>query len=106
MIKKTTHILNLIKSKVLFKDPKAEIILFGSHAKGTSNKNSDYDILILLNRKKVNRDIEKEFREALFDVELETGQPISTLVFSKNDWEERHSVTPLYRNIKNDGVRL
>ena len=92
--------------KVLLKDPDAEIILFGSHARGDARQDSDWDILILLNKPTVSRTMEKEFREELFDVELETGQPISTFVFSKNDWEDKHSITPLYQNIKKEGIRL
>ena len=54
----------------------------------------------------VNRDTEKEFRNELFDVELETGEPISAFIYSKNDWETKFSVTPLYQNIKTEGKHL
>jgi predicted nucleotidyltransferase len=80
--------------------------LFGSHARGDSNSNSDWDILVLLNNLTVDRKLEKEFREELFDVELQVGEPISTFVFSKKDWETKHSVTPLYFNVKRDGIIL
>ena len=43
---KEKHIINLIKSKIQSKNPDAEIILFGSHARGTANQDSDWDILI------------------------------------------------------------
>jgi len=81
-------------------------MLFGSRARGNATTNSDWDILILLNSPKVTRDKEKEYREELFEVELETGEPISTFVFSKNEWESKHSVTPLYQNVKTDGILL
>ncbi|MCX6353264.1 MAG: nucleotidyltransferase domain-containing protein [Bacteroidetes bacterium] len=106
MSKNEKNILGLIKSKVLGKDAGAEIILFGSHARGEAGKNSDWDILILLNQPNVTRVTEKEFMDELFEVELEVGESISTFVFSKKDWEQRHSVTPLYQNIKRDGVRI
>jgi len=38
-----------IKAKIMEKDPTAEVILFGSHARGDANKDSDWDILILVN---------------------------------------------------------
>lgn len=100
------NIARMIKSKIYQKDPNAEVILFGSHAKGNSRSDSDWDILILLNNVQVNRKLEKEYREELFDIELEIGEPITTLVFSKSDWETRHIVTPLYENIKRDGIHL
>ena len=86
MNKHEQHIADLIGSRLRRKNPDAEIILFGSHARGDRNSNSDWDILVLLNNLTVDRKLEKEYREELFDVELEVGGPISTFVFSKNDW--------------------
>lgn len=100
------YIKNLIRTRIKEKNPNAEIILFGSQARGDFNKDSDWDILILLNQLDVSRDTEMEYREELFEVELETGEPISTFVFSKNDWESKHKITPLYQNIKTEGVEL
>jgi len=50
--------------------------------------------------------VEQEFREQIFDVELETAQPISTFVFSKADWEGKHRATPFYHNIQKEGIRF
>jgi predicted nucleotidyltransferase len=106
MTSKEKQIIRLIKSRISRKDSGAEVILFGSHARGDATSNSDWDILILLQNAMVDRNLEKEYREELFEVELETGEPISTLVFSKTDWENRHSATPLYRNIKREGILI
>jgi predicted nucleotidyltransferase len=100
------YIKNLIRTRIKRKNPNAEIILFGSQARGDFNKDSDWDILILLNQFDVSRDTEMEYREELFEVELETGEPISTFVFSKTDWESKHKITPLYQNIKSEGIKL
>ncbi|OFX39075.1 MAG: hypothetical protein A2X08_03765 [Bacteroidetes bacterium GWA2_32_17] len=106
MNSKEKHIIALIKSKIQGKNPEADIILFGSHARGNANNDSDWDILILLKSSDVSRKLEQEYRHELFDVELETGEPISTFVFSKTDWETNHSVTPLYYNISREGIRI
>lgn len=96
----------MIKARIKHKNPFADIILFGSHARGQSHKDSDWDILILLNQPNVNRLIEKEYADELFELELEIGESISTFVFSKNDWEQKHEITPLYQNIKREGIYL
>jgi len=106
MNSKEQHIVNLIKSRISKKNPKAEVVLFGSHARGQANSNSDWDILILLNNISVDRNLEREYREELFDIELEIEEPISTFVYSKKDWESKFVVTPLYKNIKQDGILL
>jgi len=60
----------------------------------------------LLNSRKVSRKTEQEFRHALIDIELETGEAISTFVFSKSDWENSYNITSLYESIKNEGIHL
>jgi hypothetical protein len=55
---------------------------------------------------RVDRGTEREYRNKVFEVELETGHPISTFVFSKQDWESTYSITPFYQNIQKEGVRV
>lgn len=106
MNKKELHIAQKIKERIKRKNPFADVILFGSHARGKTHKDSDWDILILLSQTNVNRLIEKEYRDELYDIELEIGEPISALVYSKNEWEQKHAITPLYQNIKREGIIL
>ena len=106
MSEREKNIMKKIKARIEQKNPLAQIILFGSHARGKSNKNSDWDILILLNQPQVNRNTEREYRDELYELELEIGEPISTFVFSKTEWEQKHLMTPLYQNIKREGINL
>lgn len=106
MNQKEIEITQKIKARIRKKNPLADIVLYGSHARGQSHKDSDWDILILLNQTNVNRLVEKEYRDELFDIELEIGEPISTFVFSKSDWEQKYHMTPLYQNIKREGIKL
>jgi predicted nucleotidyltransferase len=106
MNQKEKDIIQRIKARIKQKNPFAEIVLYGSHARGQSHKDSDWDIIILLDQPVVNRLVEKEYRDELFDIELEIGEPISTFVFSKNDWEQKYRMTPLYQNIKREGIHI
>ncbi len=96
----------LIRQQIIRKEPAAKIVLFGSRARGDMHPESDWDILILLPQAKVGRTTEMEFRDLLFDLQLETGEGISTFVYSEKEWEDKYSITPLYENIKNEGVLL
>ena len=62
--------------------------------------------MILLNRKNVDKKVEQTFRHHLFDIELEIGVPISVFVYSKSDWEGKHSITPLFKSIKKEGILI
>lgn len=95
-----------IKSSVLSAEPGATIILFGSKARGTDTADSDWDILILLDKNQVSFKDEQKLRHRLFEVELEADEAISTFVYSLQDWNTRMTVTPLYKNIVSEGVTL
>lgn len=100
------HIFQLITRRIKELDSSAEVILYGSHAKGLAHPDSDWDILILLNQDNVTLKTEQDFRHHLLDVELEIGEPISVFVRSKSIWESKYRITPIYRSIKTEGVRL
>ena len=99
-------ITKLIGTRIKKADPTAEVILFGSRARGHAKDDSDWDILILIDNPKKDRSIEQIYRDQLFELELELGESISTLIYSKNDWESRHLYSSLYLNIKEEGVRI
>ncbi len=104
-MKNKEEILAKIKESVKKLEPKSEIFLFGSRARGDEREDSDWDLLILIPNA-ANLKEEQKFRHELFELELQYGQAISTIVHSKKDWENKHRVTPLYQNIKQEGVRL
>jgi len=103
---KKVQILQMIKTVIDRNAPNAELYLYGSRARGKSNKLSDWDLLILLNGSDVSFDFELKIMDELYDIELETGEIISPLIYSKNDWNSNYSITPFYENVKNEGVRL
>ncbi|MCF8361175.1 MAG: nucleotidyltransferase domain-containing protein [Prolixibacteraceae bacterium] len=99
-------IIEQIKSTVNKVEPKATVILFGSHARGDYNKNSDIDLLVLVDKEIITRTDQKNIKYPLYDIEIETGTIISPLIYSKNDWENIHRKTPFYENVSNEGVEL
>lgn len=102
----TDDILMRIKYSVQSSAPKAKVILYGSFARGDYRKDSDMDIIILLDKDQVSRQDEKRIKYPLYDIEFETGQVISPLVISRKDWETRHKVTPFYQNVISEGIEL
>ena len=105
MNKKTQHISHLIRQYINTIDPKADVILYGSRARGDERPDSDWDILVLTDYS-VDLITERKFRNKLYDLELETGEPLSIFVYSKNDWLTKQRISPFYENVNQEGVRI
>ncbi len=85
------ELLASIKYGIMQRNPEAEVILFGSRVKGDYHSNSDWDILVLT-KEKVTYELERDFRQPIFDLELDTGTVISLMVYSKHDWQRLKEV--------------
>lgn len=106
MNQRDKHISSQIRAKIKEVDPTAKVVLYGSRARGTSGKFSDWDVLVLLDTENVDLKTEQKFRHSLFDLELEIEEPISVFVYSNNQWESKYKVTSFYKNVKQEGIVL
>ena len=104
---KTDNSIVLSKIKYLVKeiDREADVILYGSRARGDEHPDSDWDILILVNSK-TDLDYERVFRHRLYEIELEIGEAFSISVYNKNEWKSKFWMTPLFQNIAREGLRI
>ena len=100
------QVFNKISESIHAKDPHAQAFLFGSRARGDNRENSDWDILILVDSNKITNKIEDNFRDDLYNIELETGQAISAFIYPKSFWNTTLFYSPLYKNVKSEGLQL
>ncbi len=84
----------------------AEVILYGSRARGEAEEYSDYDLLILVDEP-VNIELKEKILDQVYPVQLETGQMISFIVYNKQQWQSPlYCAMPLHKNIDREGVIL
>jgi predicted nucleotidyltransferase len=96
----------IVKKHIQKINPEIEIILFGSRARGDVNHNSDWDFLLLTNEN-VSEKLKDRYRSLLFDIELEHGEVISSLIENKVEWRDiKNQVMPLYTRIEKEGVLI
>jgi predicted nucleotidyltransferase len=100
-----TTITTRILTPVRLIDPSAEVIPYGSRARGDYRVESYWDILILVDAE-VDLNNERLFRHRLYDLGLETGEVFSTTVYNREDWSSRYWMTPLFKNVSREGVRI
>ena len=101
-----SEIVHYIKRIVREVSPGANIILYGSEARGESNLNSDIDVLILVDKENLSYKDITAITDPIYDIELETGVTISPVVYTQKQWEIRPFKTPFYINVMNEGIRL
>lgn len=100
------EILQLIKETIAKTMPSgAKVILFGSQARGDANEDSDWDILILLNKEKLEMDDHDHFSYPLFELGWHIDAQIHPLLYTFKDWMAK-SFTPFFKNVEREGVEL
>ena len=100
------EIVEKAKQAIRSVEPDAEIILFGSEARGDARPDSDIDLLVLLSGDKKSVDRELKISGQAMLLEIDTGVNISPKIYLKKDWENRPFVTPFYLNVMREGIAL
>jgi uncharacterized protein (UPF0332 family)/predicted nucleotidyltransferase len=71
-MKTEAEILSRIKQTVLERESTANIYLYGSRARGDAKPDSDWDLLILLNKEKITDELENNIADQLYDLEFDS----------------------------------
>lgn len=91
--------------KKIFGSHLVHIILYGSYARKDYSRNSDVDIMILVDMSEIEiKKIENQVYDAAFDLEIATGVDISPVIKNKDQYEYWVDVLPFYRNVREEGV--
>lgn len=77
------------------------LYLYGSRARGDWNEDSDWDLLILLDKPKRSTDDWENYAWPFNDMGFDIGEDISARTFTKNDWFNGPH-TMFYFNVEED----
>jgi predicted nucleotidyltransferase len=89
-----------LKRRIL---PNEKVILFGSQARGDARPDSDWDLLVLMNKDKITYEDENKYAYPFADIGWNYGAYISVKMYTKKEWQN-HFFTPFYHNVQNDGI--
>lgn len=104
LIKK--EIIDKIKQEVSNFDPAAQVILYGSHARGNADAESDYDLLILV-EEELPIDRINKLRHRLYEIEWADQVVLSVIIRSKSSWNHpRLTASPFRKNVLREGILL
>ena len=106
MGKKITQLVNQVRNHLIkrYGEKIREVILYGSHARGEATKDSDIDILVLIDGSIDPIEVRRSLSDLLFDILLEHGELISVVVLYENFFENYNY--PFMLNVKKEGIRV
>jgi len=97
-------LLQSVKDTVRSFIPDAEVLLYGSVARGDHRPDSDFDLLVLTERK-LSRIEEEKIEDAIYDIQLGEGVLIVASFLTQEIWRN-NPFMPLHREIEKDAVLL
>ena len=95
-----------IRQTVRAIEPDAEVILYGSRARGDATADSDWDLLILVDGP-VDAAREQGIRHRLYELEWESDEVLCSVICSREDWDSPlYRAMPFHQNVDRDGIAL
>ncbi|MDR1724430.1 MAG: nucleotidyltransferase domain-containing protein [Tannerella sp.] len=86
--------------------PDGRLILFGSQARGDATPESDWDLLLLIDKDNANLIEDYNTYGYPFDeLGFRFNTPVNTLVYTVKDWE-KGKIFPFYKNVMQEGIEI
>ena len=104
MEQRIKRLINQIKAHLtkVYGEGVKKVILYGSYVRGETTKDSDIDILVLVDQSLNPFEVRESLSELLFDILLEEGEHISVIVVPERFYDNYNS--PFILNVKKEGV--
>ena len=81
---------------------KSQAILFGSRARGDARDDSDWDVLILLDKDRITQSDIDEVSYPIRELGWEIDAMVNPIMYTMKDWKSK-SFTPFYKNVMREG---
>lgn len=106
MKKNREIVLNAIRSTLSQIAPAGtKVVLLGSRARGDARDDSDWDILIILDKTKLEADDYDNISYPLRELGWKLKECINPVMYTLKDWM-KYSFSPFYHNVTNEGIIL
>lgn len=99
------EILKLISNTIREVEPEAQIILYGSRARGDAREDSDWDVLTIIDKPRLTLKERSNIQYPIWDKGLAIGQEINVFPYTRRQWEQAPPSLFKY-NVMKEGIAL
>ena len=99
------QVTKLLTSTVHQLTPGADVLLFGSRARGDASAESDWDVMVLLPNNVATIAKKDEVSYSIRQLGWELNEIINPIVYADSEWQSK-SHTPFYKNVLKEGIYL
>ena len=96
-------ILKDLKQNLLAKFDLNLLVLFGSQASGKENENSDFDILVVLNKMNSTKDV-SQIMDICYAIDLKYNMLLDAHILTKADLNSLRGRQPIFVNALKNGI--
>ncbi len=83
----------------------SKAVLFGSQARGDARPDSDWDVLIVLDKERLEPNDYDKISFPLTMLGWELGEQINPIMYTLKEWIASR-ITPFYKNVEQEGIVL
>jgi predicted nucleotidyltransferase len=98
-------VISMIRDTIREAEPTAQIILYGSRARGDAREDSDWDVLAIVDKPRLSLSDRSRLQYPVWDKGMDMGEEINVFSYTRKQWEQAPP-SMFKHNVMSEGIVL